>query len=289
MVEHYTLKSYSLLFCFAVSSRLNIPPTVANLEDISKVLLANICIDQTGQPRSAPLLLRYQPLVKNFLDGSTVLSAQEMPIELSALFVAQPVSAVPPVDHPDLIPTGKVSEMASPVDIFEVIGKKSKEASSSKSKGKAKQGVQPKRSRRAIFEAITPEQPKLGEELSSAPTAEQSGLPQIVEDVEAEQVEELAPRSKRARVTTEQTELPGPSSSDEIWAPEMTVAGDPVTTNHTVLDTSDVEFSARVAQALTRATCLPGDYQVWEDMSSGQMFRHISRGLVMVRYLNKFF
>ena len=50
------------------------------------------------------------------------------------------------------------------------------------------------------------------------------------------------------------------------------MAGDPVTTNHTALDTSDVEFSARVAQAMTRATFLPGDYQVWEDMSSGRMF-----------------
>ncbi len=68
----------------------------------------------------------------------------------------------------------------------------------------------------------------------------------------------------------------------------MTVVGDPVTTNHTVLDTSDVEFSARVAQALTRATCLLRDYQVWEDMSSGHMFRHISRGLVMVCSLNIF-
>lgn len=103
-----------------------------------------------------------------------------------------------------------------------------------------------------------------------------------MEEIETVQVEEQAPRPKRAKVATEQNELPGTSSSGEPWVPEITVGGEPVITNHIVLDTSDVEFSARVAQALTRATCLPGDYEVWEEMSSGRMFRHISRGLVMV-------
>jgi hypothetical protein len=186
--------------------------------------------------------------------------------------VAQPTTDIPQVDHPDLVPTGEVSEMAPPVDIFEVIGNKSKGASSSKSKGKVKQVVSPRKSRRVIYETITPEQKKSGEELSSVQVAEQSELPQIVEEVETEQVEDLVPRSKRARVMTEQTDLPSSSSSTEIWALKMTVVGDPVTTSHTVFNTSDVEFSARVAQALTRAFCLPGDNQVWENMSSGRMF-----------------
>jgi hypothetical protein len=255
---------------------LNVLATAANLEDLTKALNANICVDRIGQPRTAHFLLGYQPLIGNFLDSPTVPRVQETPIELSELYVAQPASIVSAVDHPNLIPIGEVSEMAPPVDLFEVIGKKSKGASSSKSKGKAKRSTQPKKPRRAIFEAIAPEEPSLGEELSSAPMSEHIGLPQIVEEMETVQVREQAPRPKRARVTTEQTELPRPSSLGEPWVPEITVGGggggELVTTNHIVLDTSDVEFSAKVAQALTRATCLPGDYEVWEDMSSGRMF-----------------
>ncbi len=61
-----------------------------------------------------------------------------MPVEPTILFVAQPASISPSTEHPDLIPTGEVSEMAPPIDAYELMGKKSKEASSSKGKGKAK-------------------------------------------------------------------------------------------------------------------------------------------------------
>ena len=262
----------NLRFCFAVSSQLNVPATAANLEDLTKALNTNICVDRIGQPRVAHLLLKYQPLIGNFLDGPTVPRLEETPIEPTALYVAQLASDLPQVDHPDLVPTGEVSEMASPVDLFEVIGKKSKGATSSKSKGKTKQGAQPKKSRRAVFEVIAAEETGHREELRSVPSAEESRPPQAVEEVKTEQVEELVRRPKRARVVDEQTNLPSSSSSVEIWALKMTVAGDPVITSHTVFDTFDVEFSARVAQALTKAFCLLEDNQVWEDMSSGRMF-----------------
>jgi hypothetical protein len=90
-------------------------------------------------------------LIGSFLEGPTVPRSQETPIEPSVLYVAQLSSSIPQVDHPSLIPTGAVLEMAPPVDVFEIIGKKQKGASISKSKGTAKQGAQPKKSRKAVF------------------------------------------------------------------------------------------------------------------------------------------
>jgi hypothetical protein len=278
--------SSNFLFCFAVSARLNIPASAASLEDINKVLNSNICVDEFGQPKATSVLLGYRPLIGSFLDGPTVPRSQETPIEPSVLYVAQPSISVPQADHPSLIPTGAVLEMAPLVDVFEIIGKRSKGASSSKgkSKGKAKEGVQTKRSKKAIFQVPGTEQPIRYKEPMLVPSAKQSDFPQIVEDVKVEQAEHQAPRPKRARIVVEQTEVPGPSSQGEPWVPEIMVQGQPVTTDHTVFETTNIEFSARVAHALTRATCLPGDYGVWEEMFSGRLFRHISHGLVIVSF-----
>uniref|UniRef100_A0A2N9HAE8 Uncharacterized protein n=1 Tax=Fagus sylvatica TaxID=28930 RepID=A0A2N9HAE8_FAGSY len=130
-------------------------------------------------------------------------------------------------------------------------------------------------------EAIAPEKTPQSEDSGSALQAEHNPPPQIVELDETEQVEEPARKPKRARVVIELTQIPSSSSSSNIWAPELMVGPDPLTVNHTVFDTSNVEMSARVAQALTRSTCLPTDLQAWEDLSSSQMFQHISRCLVM--------
>ena len=269
------------VFLYAVPSRLNVPASAVNLEHIKKVLNSNIYVDRFGQPRAAPLLLRYQPLVGNFLEGPTVPRSQKTPVEPTVLYVAQPAPAIQAVEDPDFIPTGAVSEMAPPVDVFEILAKnKAKGASSSRGKGKAKPLVPPRQSRRGALEQ------QKGEESSSAPEAEHNEVPPIAEEVETEPVEDLVPRSKRARVASEQAAQTGASSSSaEVWAPKIAVAGDLVTTTYTVFETTDVEFSARVAQAITRASCLPGDSQIWEKMSSGRMFRHISRGLVLVSFV----
>ena len=61
-----------IMIFFAVPSRLVVLATAVNLEDLSKVLSANICVDCLGQSKLAPLLLHYQSLIDNFLEGPTV-------------------------------------------------------------------------------------------------------------------------------------------------------------------------------------------------------------------------
>jgi hypothetical protein len=80
----------------------------------------------------------------------------------------------------------------------------------------------------------------------------------------------------------EPTQHPGLSSSDDIWAPKMILGPNPLSIHHTVLDTSDVELLAKVAHALIGAACLPGGIQALEATFSGQIFCHISQGLVLV-------
>ena len=225
----------------------------------------------------------------SFLEGPTVPRSQETPVEPTSLYVAQPSSTEHPVDLPEFIPTGEVSEMAPPVDVFEILNKRKREAPCTKGKEKEKEKTKaeapPRRSRRIIYDTAAPAQPNIRAELSSAAAPEPTVLPESVEEPAAEQAEGLVRRPKRLRAATERVDLPGSSSDAEVWAPRMVVAGDPITTAHTVFETTDVEFSARVAQAITRVSCLPGDSQVWDDMSSGRIFRHVSRSLVMVSLL----
>ncbi|GMY38754.1 hypothetical protein FCV25MIE_33998, partial [Fagus crenata] len=189
----------NLPFFFAVPSRLKVSEHAVNLEELTTVLSVNIYIDRIGQPRLAPLWLGYTPLIRDFLEGPTVPRSQEVRVEPSTLFEAQPATTNIPSEHPDFIPTGQVLEMA-PIDPYELIGKKAK------GKKKAAQSGQAKKPRRAVF--------------------------------------------KRARTEVEASELSGPSSSEETWAPELGAGKRPITAQDSVLDTSNVEHSARVAHGL---------------------------------------
>ncbi|GMY08861.1 hypothetical protein FCV25MIE_04100, partial [Fagus crenata] len=96
-----------LLYFLTDSSRLKIPEHAVNLEEIEKVLSANILVDRFEQPRSAPLPLGYTPQLGTFLEGLIVPRSQETPVEPTILFMAQPASTSSSVDHSDLIPTGE--------------------------------------------------------------------------------------------------------------------------------------------------------------------------------------
>ncbi len=57
---------------FADHKRLEAERKQGDTELIRRVLSVNFCVDERGEPRSAPLLLGYEPQVKSFLEGPTV-------------------------------------------------------------------------------------------------------------------------------------------------------------------------------------------------------------------------
>lgn len=267
----------NLPFFFVVPSRHKIPNHEVKLEELKTVLDANIYIDRIGQPRSAPLLLGYTPLIGDFLEGPTVPRSQEVRVEPSALFEAQPATTDIPSEHPNLIPTGQVLEMA-PVDPFELMGKKAK------GRKKADQSGQPKKPRKAIFEVIALKQSTERAEFDSAAREEPTQPPQVVELDEPEVVAKQPPKVKRARTEVEASELPSSSSAGEVWALELRAKKRLITTQDSLLGTSNADLLARVAHGLGATVCLPEDIRAWSVMPSGKAFRHISRGLFKVSF-----
>uniref|UniRef100_A0A2N9FJV0 Uncharacterized protein n=1 Tax=Fagus sylvatica TaxID=28930 RepID=A0A2N9FJV0_FAGSY len=259
-----------------VPSRLKFSEHAVNIEEIDIVLSANIFIDRIGQSRSAPLLLGYTPLIEDFLDEPTDPRSQEVQVKPSTLFEAQPSTADITSELPNLIPTGQVLEMA-PIDPYELMGKKAK------GKKKAAQGGQNKKPRRAVFKAIAPQQSSEGTDYGSA-CQEEPTQPQKVELDEPETTAEEALRAKRARTEVEESELPGPSTStsEEIWAPELRAGKRLITTRDSLLNTSNVDVSSRIAHGLCAAVCLPDNIRTWNIMPLGKAFRHIARGLFSI-------
>ncbi len=98
----------------------------------------------------------------------------------------------------------------TPIDPYEIMGKKPK------AKGKAKQDAQAKKPRRVIYEVIGPEQSTQSADSNSATREEPARPPPVVDLDEPEVVTEPLPRAKRARIEAEVPEILGPSSSVDI-------------------------------------------------------------------------
>ena len=71
----YILTYYVL---FADASRIEVDKKQVDVELVRRELATNIYVNQRGEPRSAPLLLRYEPQIRSFLEGPTVPRSQKV-------------------------------------------------------------------------------------------------------------------------------------------------------------------------------------------------------------------
>ncbi len=174
-----------------------------------------------------------------------------------------------PQNHHDLIPSGQVCEMVPPINPFKLMGKTADASPSGKAKGRGKgknKGVgAEKKLKKPIADASMPEvtiQP---------PTEQEPPLPPpTVHDLdEPNQGEEWQPRKKRGR-----TEAPSVQA--------LLLDQDSISIWDSILDDSNSEVAAQVAHGLAFAACLPGDMKQWAGTQPGPVFRHITRGLMMV-------
>ena len=76
----------------------------------------------------------------------------------------------------------------------------------------------------------------------------------------------------------------GASASFEAWVPNLLFGDGPISVHDTVPDEMETELSAHVAHGLALAAYLPGDMNQWDSMNSGQIFRHVMRGMMMVNF-----
>jgi hypothetical protein len=171
-------------------------------ELVKRVLSTNICVDQRGEPRSAPLLLRAKPQVRSFLESPIIPRSQAVEVQPNVIYVAQLAEVEQPQDHPDLIPLGQVCEMVPQINPFKLMGKTADASSSEKAKGKGKGRTKGagagKKLKKPMIDATAPEIPV-------QPLVEQEPPlpPQVVHDLnEPEQGEEQQPRKERGRTET---------------------------------------------------------------------------------------
>uniref|UniRef100_A0A2N9HW37 Uncharacterized protein n=1 Tax=Fagus sylvatica TaxID=28930 RepID=A0A2N9HW37_FAGSY len=151
-------------FGYPDPSRIALYESQADIELVKRVLATNVYVDQRGEPRSAPLLLSYEPQIRSFLEGPTVPRSQEVRVEPSILCVAVPADTTVLSEDPELIPTGQVFEMAPPINPFELMGKATGGSSSEAAKGKATAVQEPPRPLLVVHEI---DESDHGEDLAS--------------------------------------------------------------------------------------------------------------------------
>jgi hypothetical protein len=275
--------------CFADQRRLESARKQGDAELIRRVLAANICVDERGEPRSAPLLLGYEPQVKSFLEGSIVLRSEAVEIPPRAPYIAQPAEVERPEDFPDRIPTGQVYAMAPPLNPFKLMGKTVDAGPSKKrksqAKGKGKETDAPKKRKKFPKDTPIPEtvSAPVAEQRTTPPPQATAPSPQAIHViVESEQEEAQQSHQKEGKAEPSSIPAEGPSSHHAAWDPALLFGPNPISVRDTILNHSDVDASARVAHGLSFAACLPEDMKRWASTQPGDAFRQMTHGLMMV-------
>uniref|UniRef100_A0A2N9HBG6 Uncharacterized protein n=1 Tax=Fagus sylvatica TaxID=28930 RepID=A0A2N9HBG6_FAGSY len=257
-------------------------------ELIRRVLAANICVDERGEPRSAPLLLGYEPQVKSFLEGPIVPRSEAIEILPRAPYIAQPAEVERPEDFPDRMPIGQVYAMAPPLNPFKLMGKTADAGPSKKRKsqvkGKGKETSIPKKRKKLPKDTPVPETvsvPVAEQQTAPSPQATAPSPQAIHVIVESEQEEELQSHQKEGRAEPSSIPAEGPSSHHAAWDPALLFGPNPISIRDTILNHSDVDASARVAHGLSFAACLPEDMKRWASTQPGDAFRQMTHGLMM--------
>ena len=217
-------------------SRIELYEKQADIELVKRVLATNVYVDQRGEPRSAPLLLSYEPQIRFFLEGPTVPRSQEVRVDPSIPFVAIPADTTVASENPELIPTGQVSEMAPPINPFKLMGKATSGSSSkvvkSKGKGRGKGAGAGKKPKKIVSESSLSKQTTQATAIQEPPQP----LPVVHEIDESNHGEELAPPRKRGRSEGSSIPAGGTSSSFEAWVPNLLFGDGPISVHETVLD-----------------------------------------------------
>ena len=216
------------MFFLADPSRIEVDKKQVDVELVKRVLSTNIYVDQKGEPRSAPLLLRYEPQIRLFLEGPIVPRSREVWVEHTVPFVATPATTINLSDHPDLIPTGQVLEMAPPINPLKLIGKTAGAnpfgAGKGKGKGKLKGMGVGKKGRKPTAEVVKLELP-----LPSSTNQEPlSPLPVVHKLDDSDHGEGLVIKRKRAWAETSSMPVEGTSSDFEAWVLEPLFGSGPI-------------------------------------------------------------